>query len=219
MMNPEKVLELFKERGALLEGHFKLTSGMHSDSYLQCALVLQYACDADRLGAELARRFKDPSREKPITTVVTPAIGGIVLGYAIARPLGARAIFAERVNQHLELRRGFTLVPGENVLVAEDVLTTGGSVRELISLAEAAGAQVVGVAALADRGVTDIKLPAPKQSLLRLPLVTYAADSCPLCEQGIPLVKPGSRPETTAQSSGLQAGLPRAGSQGSGANH
>src|SRR5437899_8164500 len=114
---------MFKDRGALLQGHFKLTSGLHSDSYLQCALLLQYGCDADRLGAELARRFKNLAPEKPITAVVSPAIGGIVLGYVIARPLGARALYAERVDGQFTLRRGFAVMPGESVLIAEDVLT------------------------------------------------------------------------------------------------
>jgi orotate phosphoribosyltransferase len=194
-MTPEEILTLFKDRGALLQGHFKLTSGLHSDSYLQCALVLQYACDADRLGADLARKFKDPNQEKPITTVVAPALGGILLGYVIARPLGARSLFAERVDGKFALRRGFALAPGENVIVAEDVLTTGGSVREMISLVEEARAHVVGIAALADRSEASLKFPVRKEALLRLPLVTYPPDSCPLCQQGIPLVKPGSRPE------------------------
>jgi len=194
-MTPEEVLTLFKERGALLQGHFKLTSGLHSDSYLQCALVLQYACDADRLGAELARKFKDPNQEKPVTTVIAPALGGILLGYVIARPLGARSLYAERVDGKFALRRGFALAPGENVIIAEDVLTTGGSVRELFNLVEEARAHVVGIAALADRSESTLKFPVRKEALLRLPLVTYQPDTCPLCQQGIPLVKPGSRPE------------------------
>src|SRR5437879_4555900 len=119
----DEALALFKERGALLQGHFKLTSGLHSDSYLQCALLLQYGCDADRLGAELARRFKNNEAEKPIAAVVSPAIGGIVLGYVIARPLGARALYAERVDGQFALRRSFAVMPGESVLIAEDVLT------------------------------------------------------------------------------------------------
>jgi orotate phosphoribosyltransferase len=194
-MSSDEILKLFKERGALLQGHFRLTSGLHSDSYLQCALLLQYACDADRLGAELARKFKDPAAEKPVTAVVAPALGGIVLGYVIARPLGARSIFAERVDGKFIFRRGFGLAPGENVIVAEDVLTTGGSVREMITLVQEAGAKVAGVASLADRSETTLQFPARKESLLRLPLVTYPPDNCPLCEQGLPLVKPGSRPE------------------------
>lgn len=194
-MNQEDVLQMFKDRGALLQGHFKLTSGLHSDSYLQCALLLQYACDADRLGAELGRRFREVSREKPITAVVAPAIGGIVLGYVLARSLGARALYAERVDGRFTLRRGFALAPGESVVIAEDVITTGGSVREIAHLVESMGAQVAGFAALADRGESEARFPAPKQALLRLPLVTYAPDHCPLCEQAIALVKPGSRPE------------------------
>ncbi len=194
-MTQDEILKLFKERGALLQGHFKLTSGLHSDSYLQCALLFQYGCDADRIGADLARQLKDPSSEKPITAVVSPAVGGIVLGYCIARSLGARAMFAERVDGKFMLRRGFALAPGENVVVAEDVLTTGGSVREIISLVESAGAHVVGVAAVADRGEANVSFPAPKHAVLRLPLVTYPPDSCPLCQEGIALVKPGSRPE------------------------
>ncbi|OGR92103.1 MAG: orotate phosphoribosyltransferase [Elusimicrobia bacterium RIFCSPLOWO2_01_FULL_59_12] len=202
MMSQDEILTLFKERGALLQGHFKLTSGLHSDSYVQCAKLLQYACDADRLGAELARKFKDPSQEKPITAVVSPAIGGIILGYAIARPLGARSLFAERVDGKFAFRRGFALAPGEQVIVAEDVLTTGGSVREIIALVEASGAQVAGIASLADRSEMTLQFPARKEALLRLPLVTYPPDNCPLCEQGLPLAKPGSRPEKELKAPG-----------------
>jgi len=195
-MNDEDVLKLFKDRGALLQGHFKLTSGLHSDSYLQCALLLQYGCDADQLGAELARRFKkDLPPETKITAVVSPAVGGIVLGYVVARALGARAMFAERVDGQFQLRRGFALMPQENTLVVEDVLTTGGSVREIGSLVESSGAHVVGYAALADRSASTLQFTAPKHALLRLPLVTYEADECLFCAQNIPLVKPGSRPE------------------------
>jgi orotate phosphoribosyltransferase len=199
-LTQDDVLNMFKERGALLQGHFKLTSGLHSDSYLQCALLLQYACDADRLGAELARKIKAQATDKPITAVVTPAIGGIVMGYVIARPLGVRSIFAERIDGKFVLRRGFALAPGEEVIVAEDVITTGGSVREVAALVEANGAHVAGFAALAERGTGDTQFPAPKYTLLKLPLVTYSPDSCPLCQQGLPLVKPGSRPEPVKRS-------------------
>lgn len=192
-MTENEVLELFKERGALLTGHFQLSSGLHSDSYLQCALVLQYACDADRLGAELARRFKGAAGENKISAVVAPALGGIILSYVVARPLGARALFAERVDGKFVLRRGFAIAPKERVLVVEDVLTTGGSAREIVSLVESAHAEVAGVGALADRGETERRFGIPKEVLLRLPLVTYSPDRCPLCTQGISLVKPGSR--------------------------
>src|SRR5579864_3388878 len=178
-MTQDDVLKMFKDRGALLSGHFRLTSGLHSDSYLQCALLFQYGCDADRLGAELARQIKKQSAEKPITAVVTPAIGGIVMWYVIARALGARAIFAERVDGQFVLRRGFALVPNEEVIVAEDVITTGGSVREVAKLVENSGARVAGFAALAERGGTETQFPAPKYVLLRLPLVTYPPDNCP----------------------------------------
>jgi orotate phosphoribosyltransferase len=199
-MTSDDVLKMFKERGALLQGHFKLTSGLHSDSYLQCALLLQYACDADRLGAELARKIKAQVTDKPITAVVTPAIGGVIMGYVIARPLGVRSIFAERVDGKFVLRRGFALAPGEEVIVAEDVITTGGSVREVAALVEGNGAHVAGFAALAERGEGETQFPAPKHTLLRLPLVTYPPDNCPLCQQGLPLVKPGSRPEPAKRS-------------------
>lgn len=194
-MNDQDVLKLFKDRGALLQGHFKLTSGLHSDSYLQSALLLQYGCDADPLGAELARRFKKEYPDQKITAVVSPAVGGIVLGYVVARALGARAMFAERVDGQFQLRRGFALMPKEQTLIVEDVLTTGGSVREIATLVQSSGAQVAGFAALADRSEGTLQFPAPKHALLRLPLVTYPPDQCLLCDQGIPLVKPGSRPE------------------------
>jgi orotate phosphoribosyltransferase len=196
----DDVLQMFKDRGALLQGHFKLTSGLHSDSYLQCARLLQYPVDADRLGAELARKIKKQAAEHPIGAVIAPAIGGIVLGYVLARALGARAIFAERVDGQFALRRGFALVPGEQVIVAEDVITTGGSVREVAALVEGSDAHVAGFAAVAERGEVETKLAAPKYVLLRMSLVTYPADSCPMCNQGLPLVKPGSRPEPARKS-------------------
>ncbi|MFA5976042.1 MAG: orotate phosphoribosyltransferase [Elusimicrobiota bacterium] len=201
-MKQDAILKIFKDRGALLQGHFKLTSGLHSDSYLQCAQLLQYARDADRLGAKLAECFGAEAREKPITAVVSPAIGGIVLGHVVARSLNARAIFAERVDGRFTLRRGFALAPGEQVLVVEDVITTGGSVREIAQMVESMDAQVVGFGALADRGEIEVQFPAPKHTLLRLPLVTYQPESCPMCEQGIPLVKPGSRPEPACRQAG-----------------
>ncbi len=195
-MTHDDVLKLFKERGALLQGHFKLTSGLHSDTYLQCALLFQYGCDADRLGAELAKAFK--GGEKPPTVVISPAVGGIVLGYTIARALGARAMFAERVEGRFTLRRGFAIIPGENVVIAEDVMTTGGSVLEIAELVQNLGGSIAGFAAVADRSEGELRLPSPKKTLLRLPLVTYTQDQCPMCEEGTPLVKPGSRPDLPA---------------------
>lgn len=199
-MTQDDVLQLFKERQALLQGHFKLTSGLHSDNYMQCALLLQFGCDGDRLGAELARKIKAANKEKPVTAVVTPAIGGIVMGYVIARALGVRAIFAERVDGQFTLRRGFALAPGEQVIIAEDVITTGGSVREVATLVQNSGAHVAGFASLVERGESDTPLSAPKHVLLRLPLVTYSPDNCPMCKEGMPLIKPGSRPEPARKS-------------------
>jgi len=198
-MTDDDVMKLFLQRGALLQGHFKLTSGLHSDTYMQCALLLQYGCDADLLGAELARRFRPVmASDKPITAVVSPAVGGIVLGYVVTRALGkgVRAMFAERVDGKFVLRRGFALAPNEQVLIVEDVLTTGGSVREIAEMVESSGAHVAGFAALADRSGSRMQLPATTHALLKLQsLVTYQPDQCALCEQNFPLIKPGSRPE------------------------
>lgn len=152
------------------------------------------------VGADLARKIKAVSKEKPVTAVVSPAIGGIVMGYVIARALGIRAIFAERVDGQFVLRRGFALAPGEQVIVAEDVITTGGSVREVASLVENSGAHVAGFAALAERGESAANLSAEKHVLLRLPLVTYSPTISPMCKAGTPLIKPGSRPEPARKS-------------------
>jgi orotate phosphoribosyltransferase len=188
-MDAESVLTMFRQSGALLEGHFKLTSGLHSERYMQCALVLQYPDFASALGAALAAR----SRHLQPTAVLSPAIGGIVIGQEVARALGVRALFAERQEGALALRRGFTLNPGDRVLVVEDVLTTGGSTRETAAVAEAAGAQVVGAAAIVDRGRDPARLNLPLQALVQLDVPTYDPSACPLCAAGTPVVKPGSR--------------------------
>jgi orotate phosphoribosyltransferase len=185
----ESVLDLFRRVGALLEGHFRLTSGLHSPGYLQCALVLQYPPEAEACGAAIAGRLNDPS----IQSVLSPALGGIVIGQEVARALGVRAIFAERQDGKLQLRRGFTLEPGERVLVVEDVVTTGGSTRETIEVARAAGATVVGAAAIIDRSGGQQRLDVPFHALATVSLPTYQPDSCPLCAAGLPVVKPGSR--------------------------
>jgi orotate phosphoribosyltransferase len=185
----DTILDRFRRTAALLEGHFRLTSGLHSSGYLQCALVLQHPADAEACGTAIA----DAVRGLGAATVLSPALGGIVIGHEVARALGARAIFAERQEGSLSLRRGFTLSPGERVLVVEDVVTTGGSTRETIEVARAAGAQVVGAAAIIDRGGGTPQLDVPFTALAALPLPTYPPDSCPLCAAGIPVVKPGSR--------------------------
>jgi orotate phosphoribosyltransferase len=188
-MDAAAVLGLFRQSGALLEGHFRLSSGLHSDRYLQSALVLQHPDLAGRLGAALAAA----TRHLESTAVLSPALGGIVIGHEVARALGVRALFAERLDGVLTLRRGFSLSPADRVLVVEDVITTGGSTRETIEVARAAGAQVVGAAGIVDRGTDPVRVPVPAFTLVQLEAPAYPPDSCPLCATGVPIVKPGSR--------------------------
>ncbi len=185
----EDVLRRLRETEALLEGHFLLTSGLHSEGYVQCAKVLQYPQHAEVMGTGIAERVRDLS----IDVVMSPAIGGIVLGQEVARALGVRAIFGEREQGQMTLRRGFHLEPGERVIVVEDVTTTGGSVREVIELAQARGGNLVATAAILDRSNGAATFPAPFPALATLNIQTYAADACPLCQQGSQPVKPGSR--------------------------
>lgn len=188
-MTAVEVLELFRQSGALLEGHFRLSSGLHSDRYLQSALVLQHPELASRLGAALAER----TRHLQPTVVLSPALGGIVIGQEVGRALNVRAIFAERQDGMLTLRRGFSLSPSDRVLVVEDVITTGGSTRETIAVAEAHGARVLGAAAIIDRGTDPARLNLPLQTLVRLEVPAYPPEACPLCAKGLAVVKPGSR--------------------------
>ena len=188
-MTESDVLTLFRSSGALLEGHFRLTSGLHSPGYLQCALVLQHPRHAEALGAALGDRI----RSLGVQTVLSPALGGIVIGQEVGRALGVRAIFAERQDGALTLRRGFSLEPGEKVLVVEDVVTTGGSTRETMDVARAAGAVVVGACSIVDRSGGNQQLDVPYHALLPMDVKTYQPDACPLCQQGMPVVKPGSR--------------------------
>jgi orotate phosphoribosyltransferase len=192
LLNHEEILSIFKKTGAMLTGHFVLTSGRHSDRYFQCARVLEYPRYCELLCRELVRKWGD--RELAgVETVIGPALGGILVSYEVARVLGARSLFTERENGIMTLRRGFTLSPGERVLVVEDVITTGGSVREVIAVAREAGAQVAGVAVLVDRSNGNANLDVPLRALLTIPVVTYGPEECPLCREGIPAVKPGSR--------------------------
>jgi len=190
-MTPQQTADLLRSAGALLEGHFGLSSGLHSSGYVQSALVLQHPASAAALGEALAVRAHSWQAE----VVLAPALGGIVIGHEVARALGVRSLFAERVNGQLLLRRGFTVSPGERVLVAEDVLTTGKSTRETIQVARRAGADVVGAVAIVDRGSGGAALELPFEALLTRSYPAYAADACPLCAAGVPLVKPGSRPD------------------------
>jgi orotate phosphoribosyltransferase len=190
MPTRDELLELFRRSGALLEGHFRLSSGLHSGGYLQCALVLADPRHAESLGQALAAhaRALDP------TIVLSPALGGVIIGHEVARALGVRALFAERQEGVLVLRRGFTLSDADRVLVVEDVLTTGGSTKETMRVASDAGAQVVGAVSIVDRSGGTASLGLPFHALLRIDLPTYHADVCPFCATGVPVVKPGSRP-------------------------
>jgi orotate phosphoribosyltransferase len=185
----DSVLDRFRRVGALLEGHFRLTSGLHSPGYMQCALVLQHPREAEACGAEIAEKVRNLNPQ----VVLSPALGGIVIGQEVGRALGVRAIFAERPDGVLMLRRGFSLGPGERVLVVEDVVTTGKSTRETIDVARAAGAKVVGAAAIIDRSGGGLSLDVPFHALATVSLPTYQPDVCPLCAAGQPVVKPGSR--------------------------
>ena len=189
-MDQDATLALFRRAGALLEGHFRLTSGLHSNGYLQSALVLQHPADAGALGAALASRVASWRPD----VVLSPALGGVTIGHEVARALTVRALFAERADGNLTLRRGFALKRGERVLIVEDVVTTGGSTRETIDVATSSGAQVVGATALIDRSGGAASLGVPFEALARLALPTYEPANCPLCAQGLPVVKPGSRP-------------------------
>ena len=188
-MTDTEVLDLFRQSGGLLEGHFRLSSGLHSDRYLQSALVLQHPDFAEQLGRALAER----TTHLQATAVLSPALGGIVIGQEVGRALQIRALFAERQDGALTLRRGFTLGRGDRVLVVEDVITTGGSTRETIAVAEAAGARVIGAAAIIDRGSDAARVNVPLQSLVKMEVPAYPPESCPLCVKGVPVIKPGSR--------------------------
>jgi orotate phosphoribosyltransferase len=188
-MNSEQVLEMYKKTGALLTGHFMLSSGLHSEQYLQSALVLQQPEIATELCAALAESFKDAA----IEVVIAPALGGIFVSHETARALGVRAIFAERVNGELTLRRGFTIKPGERVLVVEDVITTGKSTKETITVVRNAGGVVVAAAVLIDRSGGKADIGVPYKSLVTLTVPAYTPDTCPLCKAGSKPVKPGSR--------------------------
>ncbi|HVL66263.1 MAG TPA: orotate phosphoribosyltransferase [Vicinamibacterales bacterium] len=188
-MTEAQVLDLFRQSGALLEGHFRLSSGLHSNRYLQSALVLQHPDLASLLGQAIAGRA---GHLQP-TVVLSPALGGIVIGQETGRALGVRAIFAERQEGRLTLRRGFTVEASDRVLVVEDVITTGLSTRETVDVATAAGAQVIGAASIIDRGRNAATLGLPLFALVQLDVPAYAPDACPLCARGEPVVKPGSR--------------------------
>jgi orotate phosphoribosyltransferase len=193
-MTEADALDLFRRSGALLEGHFKLSSGLHSPGYLQCARVLMRPRDAEALGAALGAA----ANQFGATLVLSPALGGIVIGQEVARALDVPALFAERADGALTLRRGFTIDSADRVLVVEDVVTTGGSTRETMAVAREAGATVVGACAIVDRSGGNPGLDVPFRAVLPMNVPTWQPEACPLCAQGVPLVKPGSRPGAPA---------------------
>jgi len=188
-LKEEEILRIFKETEALLEGHFILTSGLHSNRYFQCARVLQYPWHAEALCRGIADHFKDWK----IGAVVSPAVGGILVGQEIARHIHVRSIFTERVDGRMTLRRGFEVNPGETLLVAEDVTTTGGSVREVMEAVRQSGGVVAAVASIVDRSGGKAEFGVPYFSLLRMDVTNHPPDDCPLCKSGSTAVKPGSR--------------------------
>ncbi|HKP85877.1 MAG TPA: orotate phosphoribosyltransferase [Blastocatellia bacterium] len=185
----EHLLSILQETGALLEGHFQLTSGLHSPRYLQCALVLQHPQHAEWVGRQLAAHFAGHQ----ISAVIAPAIGGIVVAHETARAAGCRALFTEREAGAMTLRRGFRIPPGERVLVVEDVVTTGGSTRETIEAVTKAGGEVVGAGSIVDRSGGAVDVGVPRVALITLDVPTYDPADCPLCREGSVAVKPGSR--------------------------
>jgi len=186
-MTEQEILEIFNNTGAILEGHFLLSSGLHSERYFQMARVLQFPDIARKLACEIAKKYKN----KSIDAVIGPAIGGIVLSYVLADCLGVRSMFTERENGLMCLRRGFTIEKNEKILVCEDVITTGGSVSEVIELVRSYGAIIAGVCCLVQRGKHNIDFPV--EYLLKIEVKNYTEENCPLCRAGIPIVKPGSR--------------------------
>lgn len=189
-LSQDEILQIFKDTGALLQGHFLLTSGKHSAQYMQCAQVLQYPDKAAALGKELASKYEGTK----IDTVIAPAVGGIVVAHEVGRALGVKAIFTERQNGEMVLRRGFGLKPGEKVLVVEDVITTGGSVKEVIKVVEEAGATPVGVGVLVDRSGSKADFEGLHlHSLVQMNIEVFEPENCPLCAQGLTAEKPGSR--------------------------
>ena len=188
-MSNKELLKIFYDTNALLNGHFLLTSGRHSNQYFQCAKVLQYPQHTTTICNKISDFFKDHK----IDTVISPAIGGIVVGQEVARQLNKKFIFAERENKDLTLRRGFEISEGENILVCEDVVTTGGSVFEVIDIVKSHGANLVGVGMIVDRSNGKVDFDVPQVSTLQMEVFSYLPEECPMCKEGKPAVKPGSR--------------------------
>lgn len=188
-MTQADVIKLFEHHNALLHGHFKLSSGLHSEKYLQCALVLQYPDIAEKMARALAAKFAGTK----IDVVVGPALGGVTFAYEVARALGVRGLFTEREESAMTLRRGFSIAAGERVLVVEDVVTTGKSTNEVIDVVRRAGGVVAGVGSVIDRSDATPEYGVPFHSLAKVAVATYKPEACPLCAKGMAVVKPGSR--------------------------
>lgn len=192
-MTTEQVLKIFEENDALLTGHFLLSSGLHSSRYLQCALVLQHPPVAEKLCAELAAKAKADPQIGQIDLVIAPALGGVFVAHETARALGVRALFTERQEKAMTLRRGFSINPGERCFVVEDVVTTGGSTREVMEVIAAHGGVTVGAGSLIDRSGGAVDLGVPRHALAVLEVPTYKPEECPMCKDGSTAIKPGSR--------------------------
>lgn len=192
---PERVLDLFIQTGAYLQGHFRLTSGLHSSGYLQSALVLQHPKYAERLGQGLAAALLSLATEEAPNLVISPALGGLIIGHEVARALGVRFLFTERdADRRMSLRRGFELAPGERVFVVEDVITTGGSTKEVIEIVRGGGALAVAAGSIIDRSGGEADLGISRVALETLTVPVFEPGQCPLCVKGDPITKPGSRP-------------------------
>ena len=191
----ESVLDLFRAAGAYLEGHFRLTSGLHSPNYMQCALVLRHPASAEELGRRLAAELRRVVGE-PVSLVVSPALGGLIIGHEVARALGTPFLFTERdpESRKMILRRGFAVQPGETAVVVEDVITTGGSTRDVVDCLQAAGARALAAGSIIDRSGGTADVGVPRVALATLQVEAHRPEDCPLCRQGLPMVKPGSRP-------------------------
>ncbi len=191
----ESVISLFRSTGAYLEGHFRLTSGLHSPNYLQCALVLRHPAAAEQLGRSLAAELRGIVHE-PVALVVSPALGGLIIGHEVARALATPFLFTERdpETRKMLLRRGFTVQPGETAVVVEDVITTGGSTVDVVEALRSAGARVLAAGSIIDRSGGQADVGVPRVALATLQVAAYRPEDCPLCRQGLPVVKPGSRP-------------------------
>ena len=192
-MTNEEVLQTFSDSGALLTGHFLLSSGLHSSRYLQCALVLQQPATAEKLCSALAAQIKSDDHIGQIDLVIAPALGGVIVSHEIARALGVRALFTERQDSTMTLRHGFQLNPGEHCLVVEDVVTTGGSTRECIAALEKLGGKVLAAASIIDRSGGTAKVGVPRIALATLEVPSYKPEDCPMCAIGEIAVKPGSK--------------------------